>query len=451
MPEPSPLDLDLGLDPATKDPDLPGPFTVGAWANGFRDFVRKRPRVLVIGEVFNLRRARASTYFELRDGDGAAPCSIWNNELDRLHLPEGALRDGAEVVLGGGPDYYPGSQTASPSFSFRASYIRLAGDGDLLAQLDRSRRKLDADGLLGRQRELARPLLPRTIGVVTARNSAACADLLAGLERRGWRGTIVWADAPVQDRRAAGAIGAALRGLAELPMVEVAVVCRGGGSLTDLWAFCDENLCRTVAMLRLPVISAVGHEVDRTLIDDVAAVSCSTPTHAAEALVRIDVNTARVGLRSASLLTRRAGTAAVATRARRLAEHSAAPARTLRHERARLHQMLREIRASASRRNAERVRLAGVHALVVQRKATAFPAARAAAGKRLDALTMALAAHDPERTLERGYALVADRDGEPISTAAAARERGELVVRFADDAVEARVEPGEDDGSQRDT
>ena len=79
-------------------------------------------------------------------------------------------------------------------------------------------------------------------------------------------------------------------------MVEVAVVCRGGGSLTDLWAFCDENLCRTVAMLRLPVISAVGHEVDRTLIDDVAAVSCSTPTHAAEALVPLDVNTARVGL-----------------------------------------------------------------------------------------------------------------------------------------------------------
>ena len=149
MPEPTPLDL--GLDAAAKDPDLPGPFTVGAWANGFRDFVRKRPRVLIIGEVFNLRRARASTYFELRDGDGAAPCAIWNNELDRLRLPEGALRDGAQVVLGGGPDYYPGSQTASPSFTFRASYIRLAGDGDLLAQLDRSRRRLDADGLLGRQ------------------------------------------------------------------------------------------------------------------------------------------------------------------------------------------------------------------------------------------------------------------------------------------------------------
>ena len=125
---------------------------------------------------------------------------------------------------------------------------------------------------------------------MTARTSAACADLLAGLERRGWRGTIVWADAPVQDRRAAPARSPPpCASSPRSPAVEVAVVCRGGGSLTDLWAFCDENLCRTVAMLRLPVISAVGHEVDRTLIDDVAAVSCSTPTHAAEALIGVDI------------------------------------------------------------------------------------------------------------------------------------------------------------------
>ena len=381
--EGEPTELDLGLDPrAADDPDLPGPFTVGAWAKGFRDFVRKRPRVLVIGEVFNLKRARTSTYFELRDADGAAPCAIWNNDLERLKLPEGALKDGAEVVIGGGPDYYPGSSTASPGFSFRATYIRLAGEGDLLAQLDRSRRRLDADGLLTRQRALPRPVLPRTIGVVTARNSAACADLLAGLERRGWRGTIVWADAPVQDRRAAGAIGVALRGLAEIPAVEVAVVCRGGGSLTDLWAFCDENLCRTVAHLRLPVVSAVGHEVDRTLIDDVAAVSCSTPTHAAEALIRIDVNRARAELGAGATLTARAGRDAIARRAQRLAECSQAPTRTLRAERARLHQMLREIRASATRRTAERRGLAATHALVVKRKGDAFPAADAAARKR---------------------------------------------------------------------
>lgn len=433
---------------APSDPELPGPFGVGDWAAGFREFLRARPRVLLIGEVVNLRRSRASTYFELRDSDGAAPCSIWNSTLDGLSLPEGALRDGAEVVIAGGPDYYPGSETASPGFSFRATHVRLAGEGDLLARLERSRRQLESEGLLGSQALLARPALPRTIGVVTARRSAACADLLAGLERRGWRGTIVWADAPVQDRRAAPAIRAALTELAAIERVELAIVCRGGGSLTDLWAFCDENLCRAVAMLRLPVISAVGHESDRTLIDEVAAVSCSTPTHAAEAAVRIEVPAARRELSSSAAVARRASAAAVAGRARRLAELSRAPSRSLREERRRLHQLLREIRASASRSVTGRHELARRHALVVDRKGRAFPAARAAAAKQLDAFAAALDAHDPQRTLERGYALVTDAEGEPIGSAAAARRRERVVLRFADDSVPAEVKG---DGSGGDT
>ena len=134
-----------------------------------------------------------------------------------------------------------------------------------------------------------------------------------------------------------------------MPPVEVAVVCRGGGSLTDLWAFCDETLCRTVALLRLPVISAVGHESDRTLIDDVSAVCCSTPTHAADALVGVDVNTAR-----AELARRRPPRRAPRPR-RSPAGPAAGGARgprpgALRAERGRLHQLLREIRASATRR-----------------------------------------------------------------------------------------------------
>ena len=375
--------------------------------------MRGRPRVLIVGEVFNFKRARTSAYFDLRDADGAAPCAIWNSDLDRLQLPEGALRDGAQVVLGGGPDYYPGSQTASPGFSFRATYIRLAGEGDLLAQLERSRRALDADGLLVRQRALPRPTIPKTIGVVTARSSAACADLLAGLERRGWRGTIVWADAPVQDRRAAPAIAKALRELAAIEQVEVAVVCRGGGSLTDLWAFCDENLCRTVAMLRLPVISAVGHEVDRTLIDDVAAVSCSTPTHAAEAVVQRDIVMAGAELLAMTSLVTRTARGAVGRRAQRLAECSRAPARAVRDERARLHQTLREIRASATRGIGRRAELGATHGLVIKRKADAFPAVHTAIARQLDAYEKALAAHDPERTLARGYALVTDASRQP--------------------------------------
>ncbi|HZO06437.1 MAG TPA: exodeoxyribonuclease VII large subunit, partial [Solirubrobacterales bacterium] len=277
--------------------DLPGPFPVGRYARKLQEEMRKRARVQLMGEVTGVGRSKVQVFFELRDAEGAVPCSMWLNDLEKADLPEGAMRDGAELVIGGGPDYYPGGGQASPSFSFRATQVRLAGEGDLLARLAALRKQLQAEGLFELQKQLRRPLLPKTIGVVTAESGAARRDLLAGLERRGWEGTVVWAFAPVQDRRAAPAITAAIQDLAARPEIEAIVVTRGGGSLADLWAFCDETLCRTVAMLRVPVISAVGHERDSTLIDDVAAVSCSTPTHAAEAAVPLDCLAARGELR----------------------------------------------------------------------------------------------------------------------------------------------------------
>src|SRR6185312_281027 len=112
---------------------------------------------------------------------------------------------------------------------------------------------------------------------------------------------------------AAPRIAAALRELAATPEVEVVIVARGGGSLADLYAFCDEALCRTVALLRVPVISSVGHHTDRTLIDDVAAVCCSTPTHAAEAAVPVDCAVARASMaRAAARLAREQRRVAVA-------------------------------------------------------------------------------------------------------------------------------------------
>ena len=283
----------IGLSAARDGPDLPGPFPVGRYARKLQEEMRKRARVQLIGEVTGVGRSKVQAYFELRDSQGAVPCAIWLNDLEKAGLPEGALRDGAEVVIAGGPDYYPGGGQASPSFSFRATHVRLAGEGDLLARLEALRKQLRAEGLFELQKQLARPLLPKAIGVVTAESGAARRDLLAGLRRRGWGGTVVWAFAPVQDRHAAPAIAAAIQGLAARPEVEAIVVTRGGGSLADLWAFCDETLCRTVAMLRVPVISAIGHERDSTLIDDVAAVACSTPTHAAEAAVPLDCGAAR--------------------------------------------------------------------------------------------------------------------------------------------------------------
>src|SRR4249920_2563410 len=394
--------------------DLPGPFPVGRYARKLEEEMRRRARVSLIGEVTGLSRSRAQAYFELRDAEGAIPCAIWLDDLERLELPEGGLRDGTEVVIGGGPDYYRGSAQSSPSFCFRATEIRLAGEGDLLARLEELRKQLKAEGLFELQKQLSRPALPKTIGVVTAESGAARRDLLAGLERRGWRGTVVWAFAPVQDRHAAPAITAAIQDLAAQPQVEAIVVTRGGGSLADLWAFCDETLCRTVAMLRVPVVSAVGHERDSTLIDDVAAVACSTPTHAAEAAVPLDCGNARLGLERSLAVLSRVAEGAVRARTPHLVALARGPARALRRERLALNQKTREIRAASERGIAERLgfqrRVAGV---VLER------AARRAAGaemqRRRAALhraEVALRAHEPERTLERGYALVEDDDGE---------------------------------------
>ena len=197
--------------------DLPGPFAVGRYARTLREELRKRARVQLIGEITGLRHTQKQTYFELRDAEGAVPCTIWANELKTLQLPEGALRDGAEFVAAGGPDYFPGSATSSPAFSFRVTHLRLAGEGDLLARLEALRKQLRAEGLFELQKQLARPRLPKTIGVVTAERGAARRDLLAGLQRRGWAGRVIWAFAPVQDRRAAPAIGAAIQDLAPPP------------------------------------------------------------------------------------------------------------------------------------------------------------------------------------------------------------------------------------------
>ena len=250
------------------------------------------------------------------------------------------------MVVAGGCDYYPGSATSSPGFSFTVLDLRLAGDGDLLARIERLRKQLDAEGLLETQKRLRMPVLPHTIGVVTGEGGKARDDVLAALARRGWAGRLVWAFAPVQDRHAAPAIVRALGELAAVGGVEVAIVARGGGSLADLLCFCDETLCRTVALLGVPVVASVGHHTDRTLLDDVAAVSCSTPTHAAEAAVGIDCTRARgeqtaaaarlrdhagravlprAGLAGAAARLREHGRRAVLTRARLLASSRGLP------------------------------------------------------------------------------------------------------------------------------
>ncbi len=417
---------------------LPGPYPVGSYAAQLKRRLLEFARVQLVGEVFGFRSSRARVYFELRDARGAVPCSMWLSDFERLGV---ALSDGLRIVVGGGCDYYAGSATSSPAFTFSISELRVAGEGDLLAQLERLRRQLAADGLFEPQKRLPRPVLPRTIGVVTGERGKARDDVLAGLRRRGWAGRLVWAFAPVQDRHAAPRIAAALTELAALQEVEVVIVARGGGSLADLFAFCDEALCRTVALLRVPVIASVGHHTDRTLIDDVAAVACSTPTHAAEAAVPIDCRVARAELTAAARRLHGQGRRAIVDRARTLTHLARSPSQHVARNRRQLHQMLRELRASARRAGEQGRELAQVHLLVLGRSRERAATSDAARRRReLERLALALAAHDPQRTLARGYALVEDRDGEPLASADAAREARDLNLHFHDGTVAARTE-----------
>ena len=428
-----------GIDGST----LPGPYGVGAYAAKLREFLRERPRVQLFGEVWNLRPSRAKVYLELRDSDGAVACSMWRDDFDALALGTNALADGAQVVVAGGLDYYAGSRTSSPSFSFAITALRVAGEGDLLAQLHRLRKTLDAEGLFAPQKRLPRPALPRTIGVVTGEGGKARDDVLAGLRRRGWQGRLVWAFAPVQDRRAAPCITAALQDLAATGAVDVIVVARGGGSLADLFCFCDETLCRTIALLGVPVIASVGHHTDRTLIDDVAALSCSTPTHAAESAVPVHCLEAHAGVLAVARRLDVHSRRALLHRAQTLARLSRAPGEHLAGERRRLHQRMREIRAAGRRRVQTELGRSARKALVLDRKARAATV-DARGATRLSALAIALDAHDPARTLERGYALVTDGAGEIVTSAAAARRAGDVRLRFGDAAVDATITDRDD-------
>src|ERR1039458_3362066 len=179
------------------DSRFPGPYPVGSYAASLKRRLQEFARVQLVGEVWGFHASRVRVYFELRDARGALPCSIWRNEFDELRIE---LSDGMRIVVGGGCDYYPGSGTSSPSFQLSVFLLRLAGEGALLAQLQRLRRQLHAEGVFEPQKRLVRPRLPRTIGIITGERGKARDDVLAGLRRRGWGGRLIRAFLPVQDR-----------------------------------------------------------------------------------------------------------------------------------------------------------------------------------------------------------------------------------------------------------
>ena len=255
---------------------LPGPFPVGSYAAApARPAARLRARAGLRRGVVAVGGPRRKVCFELRDGIGALPCSMWRDDWDALRLDRAALADG---VAGRG----------------RRRLRLLPGLAHLLAVV-LLRRRRPARGRRGRPAGPARAAaqgarrrgavraaearctarsLPRTIGVVTGERGKARDDVLAGPAPARLGGPArVGVRAGAGPPRGAARSPARCRTSPPCDEVEVIVVARGGGSLADLFAFCDETLCRTVALLRVPVIASVGHHTDRTLIDDVAAVA----------------------------------------------------------------------------------------------------------------------------------------------------------------------------------
>jgi len=251
--------------------------SVGQFTRRIHDVLGAIGRVAVEGEISRLMRAASGhLYFDLKDIDARVGCIVWRSRVDGVCREE--LREGLQVVVHGRLDVYPPRGT----YSLVVDRIEPSGVGALLARLEELKRELDQRGWFERCRPL--PPLPRIVGVVTSRDGAALQDFLRTRSLR-WRSYPVrLAHTPVQGREAAPRIADAIRRL-DASGVDVIVVCRGGGSLEDLWAFNELVVAEAVHAASVPVVSGVGHETDVTLCDFTADHRAHTPTDAAQVAI----------------------------------------------------------------------------------------------------------------------------------------------------------------------
>lgn len=255
-------------------------------------------RVLVRGEVSNFRgaNARGHLYFALKDARASIDVKLWATAAQKLKFQ---LKDGLSVIIEGSLDVYE----PQGRYSLIVNRIEPEGVGAQALAFEQLKQKLLKEGLIGEQRTRPRrpvPFLPQRIGVVTSVSGAALRDFLKVLHRRHPRASVLVADARVQGDGASFEVRRALRWLARTD-VDVIVVTRGGGSVDDLWTFNEEPVVRAVWDCPVPVVSAVGHEIDTTLCDLVADVRAPTPSAAAElvvpALVELEAQLATLRLR----------------------------------------------------------------------------------------------------------------------------------------------------------
>ncbi len=376
------------------------------------------PSVWVAGEISNFSRPQSGhCYLTLKDGDAQLRAVLWRTTAARLDFD---LHDGLEIICQGGIDLY------APRGSYQL-VIRKAlpkGMGALELALRKLKEKLQAEGLFDPARKRPLNRFPHTVAFVTSPTGAALHDFLQVLHRR-WRGThVLVVPARVQGVGAAEEIAAAIRQANRLP-IDTLVVGRGGGSLEDLWAFNEEAVVRAVAASKIPVVSAVGHEIDVTLCDLAADVRALTPSEAAELVVPSveDIQAALRGSRQrlVTALDRHAG--AARQRYEWLAKHAvfAKPF-------ARLHDLARELDELGGRvERSTRYRLERCQAKL------------ASAATHLESLS-------PLAVLGRGYSLTYRADGEHLLRSADQVQAGETITtKLQQGTIRSRVESVEPD------
>jgi exodeoxyribonuclease VII large subunit len=390
-------------------------------------------QVRVRGEISGFKRhASGHCYFTLKDENACLDAVIWRSGAGRLAFrPE----DGAEVIATGKLTTYPGRS----KYQIVVDRMELAGEGALLALLERRRKALAAEGLFdaGRKRKL--PFLPRVIGVITSPTGAVIRDILHRLEDRCPTRVIVWPVA-VQGDGAAARIADAIRRFPTIePRPDLLIVARGGGSIEDLWPFNEEEVVRAAAASPIPLISAVGHETDTTLIDHAADLRAPTPTAAAEIAVPVRAELlnqlAELQHRARQCLSRRVerGRERFDLALCRWPEPQAILAPAVQRLDDLGDRLPRSLSARAGNARADLNLVSGrLRRDLIDTRIARLSERLAAAWK------MAELVH-PDRPLSRGFVRVTDRTGRTLTHAKDARSARELHLHFGDGEVDATV------------
>jgi exodeoxyribonuclease VII large subunit len=407
----------------------------------------------ISGEVSNYTRAASGhTYFLLKDDQAQVRCVLFRQKAQLLDF---ALRDGQQVEVRAVPTIYE----ARGEFQLNVETVRLSGLGALYEQFARLKTRLEAAGWFAAARKRPLPAFPHAVGIVTSPRAAALADVLATLKRRMPALPVILYPAAVQGAGAAAEIAAAIGTANAHARVDVLLVCRGGGSIEDLWAFNEEVVARAVFESRIPIVSGVGHETDFTICDFVADARAPTPTGAA-ALVAPERAALQSKIAELAARWRRVAQRALEIRMQRLdvaARRLIHPATRLEAQRERLDLLALRLTRAAGAAQAQRRRelaLSGQHLAHLLRTP---PAQRgvleqtrrrwqrggaerlATLAQRLAGLALGLKHLSPQGVLERGYSLVTTEAGAIVQNASQLAAGDEVVLRFARGGADARV------------